>query len=192
MVIVIQCTDKVGLVATIARLLQEQDLNIISMREHVDSIQNRFFARVEISKTIDALTLESQLKSVLPPDAQVIVNPNPVKKIMVFVTKEYHCLSDILIRNHFNTLGAKVLGVIGNHPTLEDICRRFDMPFHLVSHEGISKEDFEATLLDVFGRLYCISKVYAYTFSNFCSEISIADYQYSPFILASIYRSQSL
>ncbi len=146
MVIVIQCTDKVGLVATISGLLQQQELNIVSMREHVDGIQNRFFARVEISKTIDAQILEMQLKAVLPPDAQVIVNPNPVKKILVLVTKEYHCLSDILIRNHFNTLGAEVLGVIGNHPTLEDICRRFDMPFHLVSHEGTSKEEFEANL----------------------------------------------
>ena len=152
MVIVIQCTDKVGLVATISGLLQQQELNIVSMREHVDSIQNRFYARIEISKTIDAPTLEAQLKEVLPPDAQVIVNPNPVKKILVLVTKEYHCLSDILIRNHFNTLGAEVLGVIGNHPTLEDICRRFDMPFHLVSHEGLSKEAFELNLSEVVSK----------------------------------------
>lgn len=149
MVIVIQCTDKVGLVATISLLLQGQDLNIISMQEHVDAIQNRFFARVEISKTIDAHTLEAQLKAVLPADAEVIVNPNPVKKIIVLVTKEYHCLSDILIRNHFKTLGAEVLAVIGNHPTLEDICRRFDVPFHLVSHEGISKEQFEVELSSI-------------------------------------------
>ncbi len=148
MVIVIQCTDKVGLVATISGLLQQQELNIVSMREHVDGIQDRFYARIEISKTIDAQTLEAQLKKVLPTDAQVIVNPNPVKKILVLVTKEYHCLSDILIRNHFNTLGAEVMAVVGNHPTLEDICRRFDMPFHLVSHEGISKEDFERNLHD--------------------------------------------
>ena len=127
MVIVIQCTDKVGLVATISGLLQQQELNIVSMREHVDSIQNRFYARVEISKTIDATILETQLKGVLPADAEVIVNPNPVKKIIVFATKEYHCLSDILIRNHFNTLGASVLCVVGNHPHLQDICRRFDM-----------------------------------------------------------------
>ncbi len=146
MVIVIQCTDKVGLVATIAGLLQQKELNIVSMREHVDSIQNRFYARVEISKTIDATVLEAQLKGVLPLDAEVIVNPNPVKKIIVFATKEYHCLSDILIRNHFNTLGASVLCVVGNHSHLQDICRRFDMPFHLVSHEEITKEAFEEQL----------------------------------------------
>ncbi len=146
MVIVIQCADKVGLVATIAGLLQGQNLNIVSMREHVDAIQNRFFARIEISKPVDANTLENQLKAALPEDAQVIVNPNPVKRIIVLATKEYHCLSDILIRNHFNTLGAEVLCVIANHATLQDICQRFDMPFHLISHEGITKEAFEAEL----------------------------------------------
>ncbi len=147
MVIVIQCADKVGLVATIAMLLQNQELNIVSMREHVDTVQNRFFARVEISKNVDATILEKQLKEVLPTDAEVIVNPNPLKKVVVLVTKEYHCLSDLLIRNHFNTLGATVLAVIGNHSTLQDICNRFDMPFHLISHEGKAKDDFEIELI---------------------------------------------
>ncbi len=146
MVIVIQCADKVGLVATIAWLLQQQQLNIVSMREHVDTIENRFFARVEINKDVDANLLEKQLKEILPADAEVIVNPNPLKKIIVLVTKEYHCLSDLLIRNHFNTLGASVLCVIGNHPILSDICRRFDMPFSLISHEGKTKEEFENEL----------------------------------------------
>ena len=146
MVIVIQCADKVGLVATIALLLQQQELNIVSMREHVDTVQNRFFARIEINKNVDAVTLEQQLKEILPPDAEVIVNPNPLKKVVVLVTKEYHCLSDLLIRNHFNTLGASVMCVIGNHPNLQDICCRFDMPFQLISHEGKTKEDFENEL----------------------------------------------
>ena len=175
MVIVIQCTDKVGLVATISGLLQQQELNIVSMREHVDGIQNRFFARVEISKTIDAQILEMQLKAVLPPDAQVIVNPNPVKKILVLVTKEYHCLSDILIRNHFNTLGAEVLGVIGNHPTLEDICRRFDMPFHLVSHEGISKEEFEANLSNAVSK-YTVDYIVLAKFMRILSPAFVGKY----------------
>jgi formyltetrahydrofolate deformylase len=62
------------------------------------------------------------------------------------VTKEYHCLTDILIRNFFNTLGASVLAVIGNHTDLQDICQRFGMPFFLVSHEQKSKDEFEQQL----------------------------------------------
>ena len=40
-------------------------------------------------------------------------------------------------------LGASVLGVIGNHTVLEDVCKRFDMPFFHVSHEEVSKHAFE-------------------------------------------------
>jgi formyltetrahydrofolate deformylase len=65
------------------------------------------------------------------------------------VTKEYHCLSDILTRNHFKTLGANVQWVIGNHPDLKNITERFSIPFHLVSHENKSKENFEAELMNI-------------------------------------------
>ncbi|RRN76429.1 formyltetrahydrofolate deformylase, partial [Pseudoxanthomonas sp. SGD-10] len=59
------------------------------------------------------------------------------------VTKEYHCLSDILVRNHFKTLGATVEAVIGNYEVLGNICERFDVPFHYISHEGKEKTDYE-------------------------------------------------
>ena len=64
------------------------------------------------------------------------------------VTKEYHCLADILIRNYFGTLGATVQCVIGNYSLLEDICKRFDIPFYLISHEEIDKEIFEEQISD--------------------------------------------
>ena len=149
MIIVIQCVDKVGLVAAISGALAKESINIISMREHVDKEENRFFMRVETEQNTDALILEKKMRDVLPADAIVKVDPNPEKKIIVLVTKEYHCLADILIRNHFKTLGASVQCVIGNHPTLQNICERFDLPFHFVSHEQKDKNDFEQTIIDI-------------------------------------------
>ncbi len=143
MVILIQCKDQVGLVASITNVLAVRQLNIVSMREHVDVEANRFFARLVISKEQDVTDLKQELKAVLPEDAVITVNPKPEKKVVVLVTKEYHCLSDILIRHHFQTLGATVQCVIGNHELLGDICRRFDVPFHFVSHENKTKEQFE-------------------------------------------------
>ena len=149
MVILIQCKDQVGLVAAISTVLEKQAINIVSMREHVDTIDNRFFVRVVVEGSIDYLLLERQLKAVLPAEAAIKVNPQPEKKVIVLVTKDYHCLSDILVRNHFKTLGATVQGVIGNHTTLEDICNRFDVPFNFVSHENMEKRIFESSLLAV-------------------------------------------
>ena len=150
MIIVIQCIDQVGLVAAISGVLAKQQLNIISLREHVDKAENRFFLRVQVEPPPNAETLQaslqSQLKSVLPADAVVMVNPMPEKRIVVLVTKEYHCLADILIRHYFKTLKASILAVIGNYDTLQDICQRFDVPFHHVSHEVKTKDAFEAEI----------------------------------------------
>ncbi len=147
MVILIQCKDRVGLVAAITGVLAARNLNIVSMREHVDVQANVFFARIVSAQETAVDALQEQLKAVLPVDANISINPEPEKKIVVLVTKEYHCLSDILVRNHFNTLGASVQAVIGNHAVLQDICERFDVPFHFITHENKSKETFEQELM---------------------------------------------
>ncbi len=149
MVIVIQCKDSVGLVAAISTVLADAGYNIVSMREHVDQEENKFFARIVVDHIADPKNLENGIVAVLPQNAIVKVNPLPEKNIVVLVTKEYHCLSDILTRNHFKTLGANVQCVIGNHPDLMNITERFNIPFHLVSHENKSKVNFEAELINV-------------------------------------------
>ena len=157
MIIVIQCKDQVGLVAAISGVLASAQLNIVSLREHVDKIENRFFIRVEVEPYPGAdddsyLFLEQRMRGLLPPDAVVNMNPPPEKKIVMLVTKEYHCLADILVRHHFRTLGVVVQCVIGNHPVLRDFCERFDVPFQLVSHENVTKELFEQQIGEFIDR----------------------------------------
>jgi formyltetrahydrofolate deformylase len=159
MIIVIQCVDRVGLVAAISAIMAKNLLNIVSMREHVDQADNLFFMRLQIAYAGDGAVVERQLRAVLPEGASISINPLPDKQVVVMVTKEYHCLADILIRNHYGTLGASVQCVIGNHDTLADICKRFDMPFYFVSHEGIDKATFEenmAATLDSYNPDYIV------------------------------------
>lgn len=146
MIIVIQCNDKVGLVADISNVLAKAGCNIVSMREHVDIEENKFFSRIVVDRTSNHHQIEQDLANVLPNQAVIKINPLPEKNIAVLVTKEYHCLSDILTRNHFKTLGANVQCVIGNHPDLENFTQRFGIPFYYVNHEHKSKTEFESEL----------------------------------------------
>ena len=143
MIIAIQCTDQVGLVAKISGLLANEGYNIVAMQEHVDKTENLFFMRLEIDKTANIESLEQQLHKLLPGDAIININPNPEKQAIVLVTKEYHCLADILVRNHFKTLGANVQCVIGNHNTLGDICKRFDIPFYHIPFDKPAEAEKE-------------------------------------------------
>jgi formyltetrahydrofolate deformylase len=147
MIIVIHCRDHVGLVAAISNVLAGRQLNIISMREHVDAQENRFYVRLQVDQTAEEHALQEELQQVLPAEAIISINPLPQKKIVVLVTKEYHCLADILIRNYFGTLGATVLCVIGNHDDLADVCKRFDIPFYFVTHELKTKSEFEEEVI---------------------------------------------
>lgn len=146
MIILVQCTDRVGLVADVAKVMANAHLNIISMREFVSVKENRFFIRVEADGPANAETIRQNLLKVLPPDIEILINPLPEKKVAVLVTKEYHCLGDILLRNFFGTLKASVQCVIGNHENLRAISEKFDIPFHYIAHEGKTKEGFERDL----------------------------------------------
>lgn len=148
--ILVQCKDAIGLVTSISRVLASHGLNIIAMREFVDELSSSFFSRIEVRGELDddALLYE-ELKSSLPPNAVITINPSAQKKIAVLVTKEYHCLGDILMRNFFQTLGAEIQCVIGNYDNLRAITERFSVPFYHISHLDKDVKEFEGDLLDV-------------------------------------------
>ncbi|WAC41789.1 formyltetrahydrofolate deformylase [Pedobacter sp. SL55] len=148
LLVLIQCKDEVGLVANITRILANHKLNIIAMREFVDEEEQRFFARISCGNLIEnAEELKLELQNALPKNALIEVVPKADKSIAVLVTKEFHCLSDILIRNYFKTLGAEVKCVIGNYENLKELSEKLDVPFHYISHENISKEEFESAII---------------------------------------------
>jgi formyltetrahydrofolate deformylase len=118
------------------------------MREYVDEEANKFFVRVVCNGLVsEQKKLSDSLAEVLPPSAQIQINPNNRKKIVVLVTKEHHCLADILVRQHFESWGAEVQAVIGNYETLRPFTEKFDIPFHCISHENLNKETFEKQLI---------------------------------------------
>lgn len=147
--ILIQCTDAVGLVAIISKTLANQNLNITEMREFVDESAGMFFSRIECSDIISDTLLNAELAAALPPGAEIIINPATQKRIAILVTKEYHCLGDALVRHFFNTLDAEVCCVIGNYDLLQSFTTRFDVPFYHISHEDIPKEEFEASIAKI-------------------------------------------
>jgi len=150
--ILIQCKDTIGLVASISNILAQHQLNIISMREFVDEPSTSFFARIEFKGTVaNTDPLQKELTNALPPEASITINPTNQKKIAILVTKEYHCLGDILMRNFFGTLGAEVQCVLGNYENLRAITERFSLPYHYVSHIDKDPMEFEAELLETLG-----------------------------------------
>ncbi len=144
--LLIDCPDRTGLVHRITGVLLSHGLNIITNAEFVDPVRRHFFMRTEFSGTCRREQVESDLVRELP-DARIrLFRPRP-KQIVVLVTREPHCLGDLLIRHAYGELNARILAVIGNHPVLGPLAEKFEIPFHFVPHEGLSREDHEARML---------------------------------------------
>jgi len=177
MIIAIQCKDRIGLVAQIAQVLAVRNVNIISMREYVDTVNNNFFARLEVNTIAQNTELHEVLQQILPTEAIIKITTQQPKKIVIFVSVEYHCLSDILVRNHFKTLGAQVQSVIGNHPDLEEICTKFEIPYHFINHNGIDKPTFEAKITESINQ-YSFDFIVLAKFMRILSPSFVAKFTY--------------
>lgn len=146
-VIRIKCADEKGLIARIAGVLFSNQHNIIVMKEFVETATNTFFMRLEISGDVNELKLKNELQSILPEGSEIEIIPRQKKNIVILVTKEHHCLSDLLVRHYFNELHAEISAVIGNHETLRPFAEKFNIPFHYISHEGIDRTGFEQQVM---------------------------------------------
>ncbi len=141
--VLIDCEDAKGLVYKISKVFYDRGLNIDNNREFVDKEHRKFFMRTVVSGLFDTDELLKSLKEVTPLDAHIRVIEPRDKKIILMVTKESHALGDILIRHAAGELGAQIECVIGNHNVLEELVRRFDIPFFHIPAEGMKREEHE-------------------------------------------------
>ncbi len=148
-VIRITCTDRKGLIAAVSGVLHHHDHNILVMKEFVETATGTFFLRLEISGNLDQELTAAALQEVLPPGAQVRIIPRQLKNIVILVTREHHCLSDLLVRHYFNELHANIQAVIGNYDSLKPFTDKFGVPFHHVTHVDKTTEAFEAGILEI-------------------------------------------
>lgn len=146
-VIRIKCHDEKGLIAKIAGVLFSNQHNILVMKEFVETATNTFFMRLEVSGEVNENKLKSEFHSVLPAGSQIEIISKHKKNIVILVTKEHHCLSDLLVRHFFNELHAEVKAIVGNHDTLRPFAEKFNIPFHHISHEERDKTAFEQELM---------------------------------------------
>ena len=138
----INCKDEKGLVYRISEILLENGLNIIKNDEFVDNEKALFFMRTEVAGIAESEQVISQLKKQLG-ECSIELSQNKPKNVVILVTKEHHCLADLLIRNQFNDLNVNILAVLGNYENLRELTEKFNLPFIYIPTENITREEHE-------------------------------------------------
>lgn len=128
--VLISLPDQKGLVFHISRTLFELGCNIVRQDEFVDTQSQHFFLRTHIeSPHLRPHTLLERLTQELGAQAHIRIQPMSKKSIVIFCTKENHCLGDLLLRYDSGELGAHIKAIVSNHDTLAPLAQKFGVPF---------------------------------------------------------------
>jgi formyltetrahydrofolate deformylase len=150
-VITFGCPDRTGIVARISSFLADNGGWIVEAAYHTDPDTGWFFTRQEVRA--DSLPFGvSELRARFTDIARElggttnwrITDTGERKRVVILVSKEGHCLYDLLGRVAAGELDADVAAVIGNHADLAGITRAHGIPFHHVPFPANDPEGKQA------------------------------------------------
>ena len=152
--LLIHCPDQPGLVHSVTGFIFNYQGNVLHLDQHVDRAANIFFMRVEwllegfglpkdiIAAAFKPLADQRQMTWSLHFD-------NEQRRVALFVTKEGHCLYDLLSRHEAGELPIEVPLIISNHEHLRPAADRFGIPFVHLPVTPQNKAEQEQKQLDL-------------------------------------------
>ncbi|WP_298775533.1 formyltetrahydrofolate deformylase [uncultured Shewanella sp.] len=148
-ILITDCDDAQGILAGVTGVCYQHKLNIVKNSEFVDNHQGRFFMRTELEGVFDTETLLADLDNVLPKNHHTKLADTGVKRVVIMVTKEAHCLGDLLMKAYYGGLNVEIAAIVGNYDILKPLADKFDIPFHYVSHDGKTRSEHEHAMMEV-------------------------------------------
>ncbi len=152
--LLLSCADQKGLVAKIANFIYANGGNIIHADQHTDTAAEMFLTRIEWE-----LAEFNLAKEVIAPAFSAIAKPfnaswqihfsDNLPKIAIWVTKQDHCLLDLLWRWQAKELNADIGLIISNHTDLKPIADQFNIDFHHIPITKETKHEQEAKQLEL-------------------------------------------
>ena len=158
-VLLLHCQDKPGIVASIANFVAKRGGNVIDASQHVDHEADILFMRVAWEYSGEKSLFPSEKKILRQEFNQAVAIPfemqfdihfsDEVRNMAVMVSKEAHCLHDILARYQNNEWPVNISCLISNHAIWEDEALRHGIPFYHCPIAGDDKVQQEQTLKDI-------------------------------------------
>ena len=151
-VIVIDCPDRPGIVHAVSGFLVEHGGNIVESQQFGDRLNGRFFMRIDFSMADDSATVES-LRAAFAAVAQrfemsfELWETAAPYRTLIMVSKQLHCLNDLLFRASTGSLQIEIPVVVSNHLDAEPLVRSYGIDFRHIPVTAETKPDAEAELL---------------------------------------------
>ena len=151
--LIIKCPDQPGIVATVTAFLKEYDANIVELSQYsMNPNGGTFFTRIEF----DCPNLKAKSGD-MEKDFQEISEKfsmqwtfnyvSDLKRTAIFVSKEPHCLLELLWEWQSGNLLADIAMVISNHEDTREIVESMNIPFYYIPANKEIRKEVEAQQL---------------------------------------------
>jgi len=149
------CPDRIGIIAKVTGFIAAHQGWITESNFHADPVAGRYFMRIEVKA--DSLPfMLSELRSRFAPIAQELdmdwkITDSAVKKrVVILVSKQEHCLYDLLARWQAKELDIEIPCVISNHDIFRGFVEWHGIPFHHVPITPENKREAFAEIRRLF------------------------------------------
>ncbi|MFS2033345.1 formyltetrahydrofolate deformylase [Polaromonas sp. CT11-55] len=151
-ILTLSCPDRMGIVHAVSGFLLDNGGNIEEAAQYNDHDTGLFFMRVQFA--CDKLSheeLSSQLKAFAQPfgmNWKLHATTQPMRTV-IMVSKEGHCLNDLLFRCKSGLLPVDVRAIISNHREFYQLAASYNIPFHHIPVAAATKAQAEAKQLEI-------------------------------------------
>lgn len=150
-ILTIACPDRTGIVYRVSGMLFERGCNILDSQQCVDDETGRFFLRVHFDLPADgdpaALRLAlTELGDTYQMEWQ-LHDARRRARLLVMVSKQGHCLNDLLFRVRSGHLHADIVAIVSNHNDYAALAQSYGIPFHYLPVDAATKATQEAAII---------------------------------------------
>lgn len=134
-ILTLSCQDQIGIVADTAGVLAANGINILELSQFSDPSTGKFFMRIDFRVEKGSANEESIRFAFKPIATKFQMNfdihdKNDKPRVLILVSKESHCLNDLLHRHSSNTLPIEIPAIVSNHETLKEMASWYNIPFY--------------------------------------------------------------
>ncbi|MDR5865962.1 formyltetrahydrofolate deformylase [Halomonas koreensis] len=142
--LVVSCPDQRGIVSRVSSFIAGQGGSITEASQHSDLESGRFFMRYVILADSIGMSAET-LRDAFAPIADefemdwALTDTRRRRRVVLMVSRESHCLVDLLYRWTADELDCDIAAVISNHDDMRSITEWHGIPYHHVPVDPADK-----------------------------------------------------
>ncbi len=178
-ILTLSCPDRRGIVHAVSGFLLERGGNIEEAAQYNDTDTGLFFMRVQFACDLqDQAALRSHIATFAVPFKMQwkLHDTRQLMPTVLMVSKEGHCLNDLLFRCKSGLLPVDVRAIVSNHRDFYQLAASYNVPFHHIPVTAATKAQAESRALEVIeaegAELVVLARYMQILSDDLCSKLA--------------------